>query len=104
MGVIAHPLAITSIAASFDGKYIFSTGGSDLSANMWRIDTSQSMANNDKSLSGANNLSPSFLSLLEGGNGGDLHKDIINYFYYCQLRSLGEDSMWPRKLSNMIAL
>ena len=34
-----------------------------------------------------------------GRLGGDLHNDIIDYFYYCQLRHLGEDTMDPRDLN-----
>jgi hypothetical protein len=40
-----------------------------------------------------------FYSLLEGGEGGELHRDIEDYFYYCQLRHLGEDSMESRTLT-----
>lgn len=40
-----------------------------------------------------------YFSLLEGGEGGELHRDIVDYFYYCQLRHLGEDSMETRNLT-----
>ena len=45
-----------------------------------------------------------FFSLLEGGDGGDLHHDIVDYFYYCQLRHIGEDTMDPRDLNGLIPL
>ena len=48
--------------------------------------------------------SRSFLSLLEGGEGGDLHEDLIEYFYYCQLRAQGEDSMDERTVSGRIPI
>jgi WD40 repeat protein len=39
MGLIAHPGAVTDITSSFDGKYVFTSGGSDLTVNMWTVDT-----------------------------------------------------------------
>jgi Ca2+-binding EF-hand superfamily protein len=125
MGVIAHPSTITSIAASFDGRYLFSTGGADLSANMWRIDTSGPINDakgddeakgtyyhnitreHDLQQSGSSTgaeISQSLFSLLEGGQGGELHRDIIDYFCYCQLRNIGEDTTEQRQLSNLIVL
>jgi hypothetical protein len=50
--------------------------------------------------SAASALRP-FFSLLEGGEDGELHRDIVDYFYYCQLRHLGEDSMEPRQLTGI---
>ena len=35
----------------------------------------------------ATNAMLPFLSLLEGGEGGDLHNEVIDYFYYAQLRT-----------------
>lgn len=96
-GIVAHPAEITSIAVSYDGKYLFSAGGSDLSANMWKIDLAPSPSNPE------GELTP-YYTLLEGGEGGDLHRDIVDYFYYCQLRHLGEDSMEQRNLSGVIPL
>ncbi len=99
---------------------MFSAGGSDLSVNMWRVavETASAKAQqlNYGSLSGEEGLvirggvdeagastAPSslapFFSLLEGGEGGELHHDIVDYFYYCQLRNLGEDSMEQRNLA-----
>ena len=43
-----------------------------------------------------------FLALLEGGDGGDLHEDIIEYFYFCQLRAQGEESLDERTVSGVI--
>lgn len=35
----------------------------------------------------------SLYSMLEGGENGELHNEIIDYFYYCQIRSQGENTM-----------
>lgn len=38
MGLIAHPGVITDLQVSGDHKFIFTSGGDDLSVNMWFID------------------------------------------------------------------
>ena len=97
LGLVAHPGQITCIAVTFDGKYLFSAGGADLSVNMWSIDTTL--------LSGASSQQgdmSQYLALLEGGEGGSLHGDIIDYFYYCQLRTQGEHAMESRAVVGTI--
>jgi len=37
MGLIAHPDEVTDICCSNDGKYVFTSGGSDLAVNMWSV-------------------------------------------------------------------
>ena len=39
MGLIAHPEEVTDIACSANGQFVFTCGGSDLSVNMWQVDT-----------------------------------------------------------------
>ena len=134
MGITAHPGIISSISVSFDGKYFFSAGGSDLAAYMYEIDlsdknisndnngsnnnhneNSNSNSYNDDDMNNSNNSrrhsvdkvlesQKSFLTLLEGGEGGELHEDIIEYFYFCQLRAQGEDSMNVRTVSGEIPI
>jgi cilia- and flagella-associated protein 251 len=96
MGLVAHPSRISSICVSNDGRFLFTAGGSDLTASMFSIDYS-AFAN--KVEGGA--LS-AFLDLLEGGSGGELHNDIIDYFYLCQLRTQGETIMEDRAISGRI--
>jgi len=99
MGLIAHPTELSGITCSFDGKYLFTSGGADLSINMWDINKfAFAEATNKK-----DDIEP-YLELLEGGPNGELHQDIIDYFYYCQLRTQGEDSMDLRATSGKIPL
>lgn len=124
MGIVAHPNEVTSLAVSFDGRYLFSAGGYDLSVNMWKIDVeehkrsresavaaTQATSSDEDSVPTAAQRNASetaalrpYFSLLEGGEGGELHQDIVDYFYYCQLRALGEDSMETRQLTGEIPL
>lgn len=96
MGLVAHPSQISGLAVSHDGNYVFSSGGKDLSVNMWNVDTTALIPPHHKE--DPTDIE-SYLSLLEGGNGGELHNDIVDYFYYCQIKSQGEDSMESRDIS-----
>lgn len=98
MGLVAHSGQITCISVTFDGKFLLSAGGADLSVNMWAIDTTALSAGRDQPEDEMN----SFLGLLEDGPGGALHNDIIDYFYYCQLRTQGEYSMENRAVVGAI--
>ena len=99
MGMVAHPRRISCMAVSHDGKYLFTGGGSDLSVNMWDIDVSVLPS----PVQDGEPVEP-FLELLEGGKGGEVHNDIVEYFYYCQLKMQPEDSMEPHKITGSIAL
>ena len=103
IGLVAHPSQITCICTSFDGRYVFSSGGKDLSVNMWLVDTTELQPEVVSPTSPPEEMS-SYLSLLEGGQGGGLHNDIVDYFYYCQLRTQGEDAMEARDISGKIPI
>lgn len=98
MGLVAHPGQITSIAVTYDSKFMFSSGGADLSVNMWAIDTS-ALANTTHS---KESEMDNFLGMLEGGPQGPLNNDIIDYFYYSQLRTQGEHAMDSRAIVGSI--
>lgn len=99
MALVAHPGEITRIAVSYDGKYIFSAGGSDLTVNMWCFEEEVVL----QQYSAAGQMQ-AFYELLEDGPYGELHQNIIDYFYYCQLRHGGEDTMDTRQLTGTIPL
>jgi hypothetical protein len=94
MGLVAHPGRISNMCVSFDGRYLLSAGGADLCVNMWAINTAAIPAGPSSEADARD-----FYSLLEGGERGPLHNDIIDYFYYGQLRAQGEDSMDSRNIS-----
>jgi cilia- and flagella-associated protein 251 len=96
MGLVAHPSHISSICVSHDGRFLFTAGGHDLTASMFAIDYSVFAS------SGGSGSLAAFLDLLEGGSGGELHNDIIDYFYLCQLRTQGETVMEDRAISGRI--
>ena len=37
IGLVAHPSKISDMAVTFDGKFVFTSGGADLSVNMWTV-------------------------------------------------------------------
>jgi len=95
IGIISHPIELIEIALSGDGNYLFSSGGSDLSINMWKIDVIQS---EEPLIDDVND----YLELLEGGRNGNEHNEITDFFYYCQIRSTGEDVMEAREITGTI--
>jgi WD40 repeat protein len=104
MGLVAHPGEISSLSATFDGKYLFTAGGSDLSVNMWSVNcaaVSPPETSKHEEKKDHDDFS-NFLCLLEGGEGGELHNDIVDYFFYCQIRAQGEDSMEQRQVAGTL--
>lgn len=113
MGLIAHPGEVTAIAISGDAEVLATAGGSDQTVNLWSINTAVIDAAEAASLvgakvgSGPGANSPSsapFVAMLDGGEGGEAHEELIDYFYYAQLRTEGEDTTRPRQITNTVPL
>jgi len=104
MGLVAHPSRVSGLSISFDGRYLFTSGGSDLTTIMWSVDTSLLYPDEQKDSEDTSEPLHPFLELLDGGVNGELHRDIVDYFYYSQLRTQGEDSMETRKVEGKVPL
>ncbi|XP_030847310.1 cilia- and flagella-associated protein 251 isoform X2 [Strongylocentrotus purpuratus] len=100
MALIAHPSGVTNLACSYDGKHVFTAGGTDYSVHMW--DTHFNALEAAVKL-GGDDLIP-FYGLMEGGREGELFKELENYFYYAQVRSQGVDTTDTRQVSTLIPL
>jgi hypothetical protein len=96
MALIAHPGPISCIASSFDGKYIITAGGGDRSVNLWQVNPAS--LNEQVQTSG---IDP-YMSLIEGGRNGEFYQDILDYFYYGQLRSQGINTTEARKTTGFV--
>ncbi|XP_036369250.1 cilia- and flagella-associated protein 251-like isoform X1 [Octopus sinensis] len=97
---IAHPDGVANIAASYDGKYLFTTSRKDASLHMWNINISALEA---QVKLGGEDLIP-FYELIEGGREGEVFHDLEKYFYYSQLRCSGIDSMETRPVTTTITI
>ncbi|XP_071849088.1 cilia- and flagella-associated protein 251-like isoform X2 [Apostichopus japonicus] len=100
MALIAHPSGVTDLACSNDGRYVFTTGGTDATTLMWEANV---IALEAGAKLGGEDLIP-FYGLLEGGRDGELFKELENHFYYAQIRSQGVDTMDTRKVSVTIPI
>ncbi|EPY31805.1 hypothetical protein STCU_03220 [Strigomonas culicis] len=105
MGLLAHPGAITSMAVSFDGRHVFTAGGEDQSVLQWTIDGARVM---EPAAAAAAAQAPGgvpldhLLSTVEGGAEGDLMREVVDYFYYAQVRTQGEETSAKRELLGAI--
>ncbi|XP_033747234.1 cilia- and flagella-associated protein 251-like isoform X1 [Pecten maximus] len=100
MALIAHPAEVANMACSHDGKYIFTTGGTDSTVHMWEINLKALEAQSNL---GGEDLVP-FYGLLEGGREGELFAELEDYFYYAQIRNKGVNDMGRREITTKIPL
>jgi len=109
MGLVAHPGEISGFAPSHDGRMLISAGGSDMSIHVWAVHTSvldaSSMAASAQSVPGIPRGLVPFLPLIEGPqNQNPPFDEIVDFFYYAQLRCQGEDTTSPRRTDGLVPL
>ncbi|NXU55191.1 CF251 protein, partial [Turnix velox] len=97
---ICHPEGVSNFAASYDGCYIFTVGGSDRTVMKWEVNLN---ALDAAASLGGEDMIP-FYNLLEGGKEGQFFRELEDYFYYAQLSSHGIDTLETRQVSTWIPL
>lgn len=105
MGVVGHPGEICAIEASSCGRYVFTAGGMDPTVNAWRV-RREALPDDVETLSREENKNDieSYLPLLSNEHGENVHKDLVDYFCYLQLRRQGEDSTDRRESTDTIQI
>eukprot|EP00697_Spironema_sp_BW2_P010305 gnl/Spiro4/25468_TR12702_c0_g2_i1.p1 gnl/Spiro4/25468_TR12702_c0_g2~~gnl/Spiro4/25468_TR12702_c0_g2_i1.p1 ORF type:complete len:971 (+),score=302.48 gnl/Spiro4/25468_TR12702_c0_g2_i1:59-2914(+) len=108
MGLIAHPGMIANLAVSHDAEYMLTAGGPDLVVNLWEIelatlDAAVYMGHEGGGQSDTSRLDP-YCTMIDGGKGGDVYEEIVDYFYYAQLKRQGELSTSSFKIEGHIPL
>jgi len=102
MGLIAHPTAISSVAISGDGRFVITAGGADKCVNIWQVSTKAlEMKIEEAEVKADGQGSASMYAELIDP---DTKNDLIDYFYYAQLRTQGEDSTEEREVTGTIPL
>jgi hypothetical protein len=71
---------------------------------MWAIDVStfDPYLELASSTAASDRIAP-YLGMLDGGQDGVLYNDLVDYFYYFQLRRQGEDAIESRIITGMWA-
>ncbi|KDO16906.1 hypothetical protein SPRG_17629 [Saprolegnia parasitica CBS 223.65] len=100
MGLIAHAGHISNVAVTCDGRYLITAGGKDLILNMWEVTPS---ALDAMEAAGGVGVEP-YGSLIEGGLHSAFYNEIVDYFYFAQLRTQGEASTAARNITQEIPL
>jgi len=100
MGLIAHPGEVTDLATSWDGKWLITAGGLDHSIHLWKV---QPAALEQAAKKGGVGIEP-FVSQLDGGAEGAFYQEIVDHFYYAQLRAQGENTTEPRKITGKVPI
>jgi len=88
MGVIGHPGNMQDIRVSKIGDFILTTGGQDFAINGWKYNATPLV---EAVQNGGKGNEP-FLSLLEGGREGLMYQEMVNFFYYAQIKSKDENT------------
>ena len=65
-----------------------------MTVNLWKVDTNVI----EKSVSdGGIGVTP-FVPLIEGGRNGEFYQDMIDFFYYAQIRAQGEQALQAKEM------
>lgn len=95
IALVAHPGEVASMCVSHDGKFLFTSGGRDCAVHQWRLHPEAAV------VPGGGKLSH-FIDVIEGGPTGAFMKEIIDYFFYAQIRAQGEETTAKRRIENTI--
>ena len=101
IGLIAVPGRLNHMSISPNGKYISTAGEGDL--NIWRVDY-DILEQNEMFNVAIENPLDIYPSLLEGGEDGELYRELKDFFYYSQIRRMEENSTKAHKLDGKIPL
>jgi len=113
MGLIAHPREVMAAVVLRHGGCFASSGGQDAAIHVWtvRTDVLDSMYNagfsSHEKIEGVPKELIPFLSMLDSPNEHSegkhpVFEEIVDFFYYAQIRHQGEQTTKPRRIEGFI--
>ncbi|GBG32283.1 Cilia- and flagella-associated protein 251 [Hondaea fermentalgiana] len=117
MGLIAHPGPISGFATSFDGKYLITAGGPDMTCNLWTVNTpALDLAAVSVAVAPIPGVPASLLPYMplldpevaemdgQEATRSAIFEDIVDFFFYAQIRCQGEETTSPRRAEGRVPL
>jgi len=101
MGLIAHPGEVSDVVSTWDGKWLITAGGTDHSIHLWKVSPANSL--DVAARKGGQGIEP-FVAQLDGGADGQFYEEIVDHFYYAQLRAQGENTTEPREITGKVPI
>ena len=100
--MIAHPNKMSSMSATSDGKFLFTSSADDIGiVNMWFINYA-SIDEQEKIAYQSSNPLDIYPNLLEGGKDGQIFRDLKDFFYFAQIDSNTDNPTKAKKLDGKI--
>jgi Ca2+-binding EF-hand superfamily protein/WD40 repeat protein len=100
MATVAHPGEISCVTCSYDGQYLITAGGPDRSVKLWAVTPNALKASVELSGSG---IEP-YMGLIDGEKDGEFFQEVLDYFYFAQLRSQGINTTQNRHITGHIPI
>jgi len=89
------------VVSTWDGKWLITAGGTDHSIHLWKVSPANSL--DVAARKGGQGIEP-FVAQLDGGADGQFYEEIVDHFYYAQLRAQGENTTEPREITGKVPI
>ena len=99
--LIAHPGKISCISV-VNGNMVATTSEKNGVLSIWKVDEAALVdrALQEEAEAAASGISK-YASMVEGSADGGIYEELLDYFYYAQIRAQGESTLERRKITQI---